>query len=362
MAAFRSLILIAGLAILMFSFLACERTITRVEEVAQSPSNCFDCHSDQNTFLVAIEQQWANSVHASGLNTIRATGSSCSGCHSSEGFLARVAGENPAGYDNPTVIHCFTCHAPHSDGNFELRITEPQTLVTGDSADIGAGNICVACHQARREFATYFNGESITSSHWGPHHSTQGDMLFGANAYEYDGYTYTETQWHRTETENGCVTCHVEFIGANFAVGGHTFNMAAEIEGEGQDPERIVNTQACESCHEDFDDEFEFDHEGVQTEITGMLEELEALLFAAGIVDDEGHPIGSSDDPNPVTEGQAGALWNWLMVYEDRSHGIHNPEFAHSLLESAIQFMEGPKAAAQVTDLERYTRPFMNAQ
>ena len=334
----RLLSLVALGALLLVGISSCDRNITRIEQVVES-SNCFECHSDQNTVMVAIEQQWENSVHASGNNTIRSTRSSCSGCHSSEGFLAIVAGEDPEGYTNPTVIHCFTCHAPHTDGDFELRVTEAQVLANGTSEDIGSGNICATCHMARGDFASTFNGESITSSHWGPHHSTQADVLFAANGYLFNDYDYEDTHWHRSATENGCVDCHVQFVGANFAVGGHTFNMSAMIDSEaGLDPEAIVNTQACETCHEDYEAEA-FDHEGVQTEIAERLEELQALLFAAGIVDESGHPIGSSSSPNAVSEGEAGALWNFLMVEEDRSHGVHNPEYALGLVESAIEFM-----------------------
>ena len=31
---------------------------------------------------------------------------------------------------------------------------------------------------------------TISSSHWGPHHGPQGDVLFGANGFEFEGYTY----------------------------------------------------------------------------------------------------------------------------------------------------------------------------
>ncbi|MDH3215639.1 MAG: hypothetical protein OEN01_05000 [Candidatus Krumholzibacteria bacterium] len=68
------------------------------------------------------------------------------------------------------MIHCFTCHAPHSNGNFSLRVTAPQTLQNGVSHDIKKGNICVACHQARRNVDTYVDIGTVTlSEHWGPH-------------------------------------------------------------------------------------------------------------------------------------------------------------------------------------------------
>ena len=60
--------LIAMLSLLVI-FFACERNITTVEEVKNSsvlpPENCFKCHSDEDTKLVAAAGQWANSQHAS---------------------------------------------------------------------------------------------------------------------------------------------------------------------------------------------------------------------------------------------------------------------------------------------------------
>ncbi len=53
------------------------------------------------------------------------------------------------------------------------------------------------------------------------------------------------------------------------------------------------------------------------------------------MVDADGHPVSSSTER---TNDEAGALWNFLMVEEDRSHGIHNPQYARDLLQSSIDY------------------------
>lgn len=341
MTAFRTTtILMLGL-IVLFTLSACTREVTYTEETPSSPSNCFECHTDEETFLVSASQQWGYSRHGSGL-VIDRNYSSCSGCHTGDGFVAVAMGGEAGNYSNPGSIHCFTCHAPHSTGNLGLRVTAPQELQNGVSRDIAAGNTCVVCHQSRRDVNSYVpEGDVSLNSHWGPHHGPQGDMLFGSNGFEYDGYDYDDMTAHRTVQHpddngaDGCLNCHYKST-TNFVVGGHSFNMRGAMISE-DGAEEVLNTAACWACHEEPDDwEDEFDWDGIQTEIHMLLAQLEGLLFDAGVIDASGHPISGQSVP----QGTAGALWNYLMVEEDRSFGVHNPDYMVDLLESAIEHME----------------------
>ena len=336
-------------AIVLLVFVqACDRTVTYVQE-DQAAQNCFSCHSDQNTFLIAASSQWANSFHASGLNIDRGGSTSCAGCHISEGFVQRANGEDVTGTDNPTVIHCFTCHQPHTNSDFGLRWTATTTLENGATFDLGSGNLCTACHIARRNVDTYVgtvgsDPRPITSTHWGPHHSSQGDMLLGSNGYEYASFTY-ETTNHRSATENGCLDCHYESTSNNI-VGGHAFNMRGDARDEGGELADVLNTDACAPCHGSVDD---FDLNGIQTELLGMAATLDTLLTNAGLLLD-GHP----NDNATTTVDSAGALWNFLMFEEDRSYGVHNYKYLKGLLQSSIDFMNGalpaPKPVATKED------------
>jgi hypothetical protein len=311
---------------------ACERTVTVVEDNVGEPQSCFECHDDQNTFLIAAEQQWQNSFHASGLNIDRGSSATCAACHISEGFVQRANGEAVTSEVNPTTIHCFTCHQPHTNADFELRWTATAELMDGTTFELGAGNLCVACHFARRDVNAYITDpEAITSTHWGPHHSVQGDMLIGSNGYEYEDFDYEITP-HRSATNDGCIDCHF-LATSNNIVGGHSFNMRGDARDEGGEFMDLLNTDACEPCHGDLDD---FNYKGVQDEVDSLIVALEVLVEGAGLWEN-GHPkrgVTTSAD-------SAGAVWNLLMAEEDRSRGVHNRKYFVALLESAIMFMEG---------------------
>lgn len=336
MRAILKLLCLAAVMAMLAALFSCTREITVVEENSAFPQNCWACHTDQDMMLVTAEQQWRNSKHASGNNTNR-NSASCSGCHTSEGFWARIGGQPTSTINNPGTIHCFTCHAPHTTGTLGLRVEDPLPLQDGFVFDVGLGNLCVACHQSRQDVNSYVitsNDSTNIGSHWGPHHSVQGDMLLGSNGYEYPAFgTYPITE-HRTITEDGCVDCHMRGT-RNLVVGGHTWaqrNILEEAFGDGE--EEILNTAACRPCHGTIPD---FNYKRVQTTTDSLMEHLGDALFTAGLIDSGGHPITGQW----VSNDEAGALWNFLMAEEDRSKGVHNRDYIQSLLKSAIQYMEG---------------------
>jgi formate-dependent nitrite reductase cytochrome c552 subunit len=336
--------------ILMLAFLAgamliagCERKVVVEDDDNPELASCFTCHSDDNLALVQARGQWERSVHASGENLDRNRNNSsfyqsCEKCHTSEGFIAQVSGNPYAGHQF-SAIGCFTCHAPHANGNLSLRVEQAVMLLDGSTFNRGAANLCASCHQSRQDVNTYVTDDVTLDSRWGPHHSNQADMLIGENAYEYASYTYTNSP-HSNVATHGCVDCHMS--GAiGYFVGGHTFNMRDEDSG-------YQNRTGCNAsnCHDgnvttldilaaaDFDGDGTT--EGIQSEIHGLLDSLEALLFAAGFIDVSGHPI---DEVDIGDSDSAGALYNWLFVSEDRSFGVHNTDYAAGLLQSSIGYL-----------------------
>lgn len=351
------------LAALAVVFAGCDREITGDVDVNTNASaNCFDCHSDQDWAVSHAQAQFAVSVHATGetveRNRLNASYySACEKCHTHEGFVANLDDMTADG-DYFTTINCFTCHQPHTGGNLQLRVQNAVTLLNGASYDLGRSNICASCHQSRMDVTTEVAGTvDITSTHWGPHHSVQGDMLIGTNGYEYDGYAYSRS-WHGQNIDNGCVTCHMAEVGSWGEIGEHTFNVAA---GEGED--HIQNIGACTQCHSTFenfnpnfpeaaDADYDWDgvEEGVQHEIEGLLDSLATELVAAVLIDPVDHePI----DTVSTSADSAGALYNYLFVEEDRSEGIHNTDYAVGLLQSAINYLvhNDPNGAVGVSAL-----------
>jgi hypothetical protein len=336
MTATRNTLMILAALVLLLACAACTRDITTIEQVDSGPANCFSCHSDDDTDLTDKQYQWSFSSHGMGNYVGYAGGrSGCSGCHSGAGFEARLAGETevPTG----TPIRCFSCHAPHSNASFKLRVTDPQPLANGSTRDLGTSNICTACHVARRTVeetvvqdypdSTGLDQVTITSSHWGGHHGPQGELFYGGNGYEFDGYTYHRDvpPAHMNAELGRCYGCHGN-ASPNADLGGHSFNQRNAAGG--------YNVAGCNNCHSGLKN---FDFNGVQTETVEMLEVLHGLLEPLGLIDADGHPV----EDGVGTADQVGAAWNFLTVEEDRSKGVHNPDYVHDLLQSSIEALGG---------------------
>jgi hypothetical protein len=344
MALFRRISVLAALAALTIGLIGCERKITRVE-VTQEPQSCFSCHSDVDTRLVDAERQWLNSRHSTG-STLHENDGTCKDCHTSQGFIARATGTPaPPTIENPTAIHCFTCHAPHTNGDFRLRWTTPAVLANAATFNLNSGNTCAACHQARRNVSTYVAGRVNLTSRWGPHYGTQADMLIGTNGYEYAGYVYDRTT-HREATtadgKDGCLECHFKAT-SQYVVGGHSFEMRANANEPLSGLTQVLNVGACEPCHGPIDD---FNEVGpgysVQDSVDVLIADLNARLVTAGLVD------GTSGVPRSTSTSadSAGAVWNYLVAKYDRSRGVHNPMYIMGLLNSSIAYITGPAPVA----------------
>ncbi len=286
---------------------------------------CMQCHSE-NSGLLAIEGQYENSVHNTGIDFERNT-PPCSGCHTHEGFLARMATGDPGTVANPSTIHCFTCHEPHTSGNFNLRTQAPVTLMLGGTFDRGHGNLCANCHQGRVPSPTVASAPDstkISSNRWGPHHSMQSNMLAGSGGHEFPGFEYGDSP-HTVAVVNGCPSCHMAPpYGAQ--AGGHSMNMTYVSHGTEED---LVSGCNSENCHYGAVEDFSF--AGAQAEVELLLEDLLAALQSKGLMDAGGLPV-----PGKYAEAQAGAIYNYLFVEGDRSIGIHNTEYAVALLESSL--------------------------
>ncbi len=271
---------------------------------------CSDCHDD-TTLVLSKQVQVKESTHVAGGTYVRGTSASCAGCHASEGFTAMIAaGLTPntveEGVTNPSPANCRTCHQIHETytaADWALSTTAPVTLaVSGETLDMGDGNLCASCHQPRRPAPEVGGGDvEITSTHWGPHYGTQSTMLLGIG-----GYGASDSPGaHYNYVSDGCPVCHM-------AEDSHTFE--ADLAG-------------CQSCHAELDT---LDYNEVQTEVQALIDELEELLEAEGLLHD-GHPVVGT-----ATEAQAGALWNYRFVTPDGSLGVHNSAYTKALLRAAI--------------------------
>ncbi len=324
-------------------------------EVTFDVDNCGKCHDGQHHPYLT---EWQQSPHNFDTEFFATQNPSCGGCH--EGVAAAIRlSENPtAFYGGGAVaarpdtskfplapVGCITCHDPHSNENpGQLRTVVDVQLVTanGESPIItegGVGKLCMHCHHARRGPDTQVvNGYA----HFGPHANPQADMMKGASAYHKvapDDFVWADPS--HLNVQNSCKTCHLQTqeFGAGpggAAVTGHTF---------------LPTVAACANCHgpiQDFDDiralnDFDGDGavEGVQSEVDGLLKLLEEALLADGL-DTTGVGFeGALGDTTRSTFRQREAGYNWAFIHDDKSHGIHNPDYAVQLLQQSIKHLTG---------------------
>ena len=298
---------------------------------ANAAETCSDCHNE-TTVIKARQVQWGNSLHGAGF-TFERNGTSCAACHTAEGFvISQESGGTKlldAAVDNPSPINCRTCHNIHdtnTEADWALATTDPVTIdLTGDTVDLGMGNLCANCHQPRTSYdVPVVGGGDVenTSSRFGPHHGPQSTMLFALAGYG----DYTGSSGH-SMIEDTCTTCHMASAYGKQS-GGHTMSMAYEYHEH-----EVQNTAGCQSCHTDVED---FNVNGALDEIAALGDELKVLLVREGLLAESGSAI-----PGTYTSAQAGALWNYRMVIlEDRSGGVHNPGFAKFLLETGIDALK----------------------
>ena len=278
---------------------------------------CTECHND-TSLITSKEAAWEESLHGSGVAFLEeGPRNTCAGCHSGATFSTMIAaGQNftevETGDINPTHQDCRTCHQIHTtytSDDWNLETNAPVTqVISGLTFDGGAGNLCANCHQARRyieDFASQTTAGSYesTTPRFNPHLSVQGDILLGSGGAGVEG----QPGAHYTMVENTCVGCHM---------------------GEGDNHMMEPQLATCQSCHADAES---YDVNGVQTAVDERMAELKAALTAAGLLDEAGEVI-----PGTWDEATATAIWNYEVIQEDASRGVHNPNYVNAMLDAAF--------------------------
>jgi hypothetical protein len=290
------------------------------EPAAATDLTCTECHND-TTLIWSKEAQFReSSVHGTGESFLRGEGTDCAGCHGTEGAKARIAAgllphdESVVGIVNVSPFDCRTCHEIHTTyTGADWAVVgggQPTKMeMTAGTFDGGSGNLCANCHQIRNAPPTASGGNvEVTSSRFGTHHGVEAQMLLGEGGLGVAGSPST----HYMVVENTCVSCHM---------------------GDEDSHTYMPDVARCTACHADAED---FDINGVQTEVEGMVEELTALFVDKGMLDAE---TGLWAVPATVPEDVANAMWNYKFVVEDQSMGVHNSNYTKALLAAAIETM-----------------------
>jgi hypothetical protein len=345
---------------------------------------CTQCHPQHG--------QWKYSAHANEPDLHMAEGSSCVKCHTGQGFVQiNIRGKSPvfpadATSDTPATlfepgsqppIACPACHDPHGFPNtdrtdssgrahsYQLRVQGNVTMPNDVTVDANDSALCVTCHANKRDVqykADFIAGKKSRTVHGNP----QADVFYGVGAYDY-GNTFTNSA-HTTVVEHSCVGCHMadhplDDAGADGeagtrddvdveSVGGHSFAMTGQwtystLTEQGEVTVQNIDSCNSSSCHNGNITDFnrtafsDYDQdgtvEGVQDEIDGLLGGLASLLPKGSDGDVLSYPIRTSN----TTEAERKALWNYWLIKNDGSRGIHNTKFAKDLLTLTIQELSG---------------------
>jgi hypothetical protein len=340
-------------------FMSCEGPagIDGVDGVAGDPGAdgtavCMTCH-DAGTAYAAKVDQFNESAHA--LGTYYSRGGECAGCHSTEGYLARAEFTSiteiaDLGVDNQSAISCKTCHMVHAtydvtdwDLTFADQVTETLfgSASTTDAyesisfADYGDGNMCLQCHQARDRGNTPAADATADvttgSTHWGPHYGVQGNVLLASGGVNVAGdLSYPSATAGHASLDAACISCHM-------VDGNHTL---------------AVGYSACDACHTDAEDMVDDLHDEIDALKFALGKELAAQGVASvdtetSVEWDEGlgvhvetiDTVGFGPKNMTMTASQAKALYNYMVVYQDHSYGVHNPSYVRALLNNSIDLI-----------------------
>lgn len=292
---------------------------------------------------------------------------------------------------------CVTCHDPHNIGTTTGVGTNARVRISGNTPDLiagfqvfgaGRGAICMTCHNSRRGLrndATFGDFAGTSEVARAPHGSSQTDMLLGENAY----LVNTGVRGSHSLIADTCVKCHMEatpppdILSYNQGGTNHTFFASPDICGEchgevinadtiqsivgavlddlGELIEErwleIIAEQVAAGNSIDLDGELTLDDAADLAGIARLAlgESRGRQAFTVVLADDtELGPFRLPDievirpapmPPLAITdvaeEGLLKAGWNWALVTNDGSMGVHNPRFALEVLDAARDAVGG---------------------
>jgi hypothetical protein len=289
---------------------------------------CATCHATEYA-------EWQGAAHADTAATPAALiaewgSSSCNYCHLTEGYLGLW---DAANYTAPNfadgkahAVTCGACHDAHDNHTVKMvRAQSTITLPNPTGATItgwGKGLSCGNCHRDRRSASQIDGHMNNGSASFGPHGSPQSNMLVGVGSYKIPGMAYTDTASEHTATRlpDMCVDCHMMKTGTapHYTDRGHTFEPKV--------------AKCAAACHPGVTN---FDYNGVQTEIDSLLATLDSLILR----NTELVTIEDVGDTSKSTLDERRAAWAWFFVTNDGSHGVHNANYARTLLNNSISYI-----------------------
>jgi len=247
------------------------------------PTGCGTCHEtiEHDRLLVT---EWSQSQHALSHEAEGAGVSSCTYCHTAQGFVEYVeTGSRPPSAPSIRLpITCVACHDPH-DGS--------------QGAGLRAGfddDVCSGCHSDAG--LTYPD----------PPHAPQKQVLAGEGGYEYA--LAMPSSPHGNVSQRGCATCHYPTGAGSVS---HTF---------------VPDDQSCLACHPAATGQG-FGWSDEMAEVADSLQALEEELARA-------------TEADKATDAYQQARFNADFLKADGSSGAHNYKYAIQLLKESLARFE----------------------
>jgi hypothetical protein len=327
---------------------------------------------------------WSLSKHNNSIFVRGEGNADCARCHTAQGFASMVDSINTYASAAATSVvapaagtgepqNCQACHNPHST---ELRLKDTVAAAPNGLSytGVGTGAVCIACHVTRGGVVPA--GTAIGT----PHHGPQAEILFGTNAYFISG---SNVGAHAAVADT-CVGCHMKVIPDSVSTGNdnHTF---------------AVDLSICKNCHGAAvtGEAIQANTEAALAQLSAklsanILANLTAASGAAGFTIKDALDVGAvvhqfapGTAPTAVAIGAASfhgsptwditvggvtynavissvyagqvaaptgatpqvmdtkgnfakALWNYLLIEEDKSKGLHNPTFVQAVANATL--------------------------
>ncbi|NLC76321.1 MAG: ammonia-forming cytochrome c nitrite reductase subunit c552 [Clostridia bacterium] len=314
------LVLVACLAV------GCRQAADNTPPEPQEPAQ----EEQQKNPAEAIREEWAKSAHATATNAESpdspAKREACMRCHDGRAYTMQISSVEDLDTGEPVGQDCDTCHSGHGKEVWQSGLVQ---LPAGEVRD-GGGALCMDCHNARNI--------PDPENRPAPHASAEADIVMGINGFQVEGKTYGSSP--HTAVKDTCFGCHMADLGGGYP--SHTFKSDVET---------------CKSCHQGIDtvnmkakDDYDGDGtvEGFQEEVDGLLKTLhdtiEAKLEGGSFTSGHGRILfqdGNGNDLENVPAELYHGAWNYFLVVNDGSRGIHNPLYVVQLLQQSILMLDG---------------------
>jgi hypothetical protein len=347
---------------------------------------CNQCHDAPKKHSIGLF--WRESAHSNmPMSGSQGNRSACWPCHNGSAFViwtnAWNEGRQTTTADTAKVdanwksMSCAVCHDPHGNTNqYSIRFMKNDSLANGFKIPTGlggTGRLCMNCHKGRANYTTTVQTQfGRFNSRFYPHYSSQADMLFGQQGWDY-GLKITGITTH-AQLKNTCVDCHMSrrAITTGYATPQPDHAMGMVENG-------VDKVEGCIECHgaitkfSDIKATLDYDMdgklEGTMEEIQGLMDKLKAKLP----LDATGEPVTMNTDSmivkNFATTNKLNyqslitSLWNYNYVSHDFSVGAHNPKYAIAMLRASLGLVTGvdidPLPVPKTFELsQNYPNPF----